>query len=168
MKFQCEHEQDLVDAIAARRWPARADAALREHVAACRFCSDVADVALAFLEDRDHAGAEPAVPHASVIWWKAQIRAREDAARTASRPILLVQTAATICAAAASVALAPAASSWVRELVTALGATRWWALPQDLSFSWILGAAAYTTLPLLAVGIWIVLAPVLVYLALDE
>ena len=38
----------------------------------------------------------------------------------------------------------------------------------DVSFAWILSAAAYTTLPLLAVGIWVVLAPVVVYLALDE
>ena len=36
------------------------------------------------------------------------------------------------------------------------------------SFSWILSAAAYTTLPLLAVGVSVVLAPVVVYLALDE
>jgi hypothetical protein len=168
VKFTCAHEQDLLDAIAARRWPDRAEASLREHVAACSLCTDVADVALAFLDDRDQACADPAVPHASVVWWKAQIRAREEAARLASRPILLVQIAATICAAVVSIALAPAASAWVRESLTALGATGWWSLPQDFSFSWILGAAAYTTLPLLAVGVWIVLAPVVVYLALDE
>jgi hypothetical protein len=168
VKFHCEHEQDLLDSIAARRWPIRADAALVQHVASCRLCADVAEVALAFLDDRDQAGADEAVPHASVVWWKAQIRAREEAARLATRPILLVQIASTICAAVVSLAVAPAATAWVRELLTALGASGWWSLPESLSLSWIVGAAAYTTLPLLAVGVWIVLAPVVVYLALDE
>ena len=168
MKLQCQFEQDLLDAIAARRWPERAEATLREHVNACSVCADVAEIATAFLEDQDSGADEPPVPAASIVWWKAQIRAREEAARVAARPIVLVQGAATICAAAASLAVAPAASAWVRESIAALGATGWWSLPRDVSLSWILGAAAYTTLPLLAVGIWIVLAPVVVYLALDE
>ena len=41
-------------------------------------------------------------------------------------------------------------------------------LPSNVSFSWLLGAAFYTTLPLIAAGVWVVLAPVVVYLALDE
>jgi hypothetical protein len=70
--------------------------------------------------------------------------------------------------AAASVAAAPAASGWLREVVAALGATGWWSIPRDLSLAWIVGAAAYTTIPILAVGVWVVLAPVMVYLALDD
>lgn len=167
MKFQCEHEQDLLDAIAARRWPARADATLRAHVESCRSCLDVAAVAMAFLDDRDQP-ADAAVPHASVVWWKAQIRARDEATRLAARPFLLVQIVATISAAAASLAVAPTATTWIRALLSTLGGSDWWSLPQNLSLSWIVGAAAYTTLPLLAVGVWIVLAPVVVYLALDE
>lgn len=168
MRFECPREQDLLDAIAANRWPDRVDTSLREHVAACAICSDVVEIAVAFLEDRETAHAEAKVPAAAVVWWRAQIRAREEAARIAARPIALVQAVATICVAIVSIAVAPAASSWVRALITSLGATDWWSLPADVSLAWILSAAAYTTLPLLAVGIWVVLAPVLVYLALDE
>jgi hypothetical protein len=168
VKLQCQFEQDLLDAIATNRWPERADAALRAHVGACQICGDVAEIARAFFDDREAAAAEAAVPSASGIWWRAQIRAREESARLAARPIALVQAAATICVAAASIAAAPAASTWVREIITTLGATSWWSVPRDVSLSWILGAAAYTTLPLLAAGVWIVLAPVVVYLALDE
>jgi hypothetical protein len=168
VKLQCQFEQDLLDALATNRWPDRAEAALRAHVAGCQICTDVADIACAFFDDRESAWAEAAVPSASGIWWRAQIRAREESARLAARPIALVQAAATICVAGASVAAAPAASAWVREVITTLGATSWWSVPRDLSLSWILGAAAYTTLPLLAAGVWIVLAPVLVYLALDD
>ena len=168
MRLECAREQDLLDAVAANRWPARSDEALREHVATCGICADVAVMAVAFLEDRESAHTEALVPPAPVVWWKAQIRAREEAERIAARPIALVQMVATICAAVASLVVAPAASAWVRSLVTSLGASDWWSLPSDVSFAWILSAAAYTTLPLLAVGIWIVLAPVVVYLALDE
>lgn len=168
MKLQCHLEQELLDAIVARRWPDRAEPALREHVATCSVCADVAEIAVAFFDDRDTDRSEVAVPAASVIWWKSQIRAREEAARLAARPIVLVQAAATISAAIAAIALAPTASTWVRQLVSALGATGSSALPDDVTLSWILGTAAYITLPLLAVGIWIVLAPVLVFLALDD
>ena len=169
MKLECPREQDLLDAAAANRWPDRVDASLREHVAGCAICADVVEIAVAFLEDREVARAEAQVPPAAVVWWRSQIRAREEAARIASRPIALVQAVATVCVAVASLAVAPAASAWLRALITSLGAADWGSLPgSDISFSWILGAAAYTTLPLLAVGIWIVLAPVVVYLALDE
>ena len=168
MKLQCPHEQDLLDAVAARRWPERADASLRDHVSGCAVCADVAVVAAAFFEDRDCARAEAVLPSASAIWWRSQISAREEAARVAARPLIAVQIVATLVAAAAALAVAPAASTWIREAITALGATDWLVMPRDLSFSWVVGAAAYTTLPLVAVGIWIVLAPVVVFLALDD
>jgi hypothetical protein len=168
VKLQCPFEQDLLDALATNRWPDRAEAGLREHVAACAICSDVAEIASAFFEDRECARGEATIPSASGVWWRSQIRAREESARLAARPIAVVQAVATICVAAASIAAAPAASTWVRQVIAALGATSWWSFPSDVSLSWVLGAAAYTTLPLLAVGVWIVLAPVVVYLALDE
>jgi hypothetical protein len=168
VKLQCPFEQDLLDALATNRWPERAEAGLREHVAGCGVCSDVAEIAEAFFEDRDCARAEAVVPPASAVWWRAQIRAREESARLAARPIAVVQAVATICVAVVSLAAAPTASTWVRQMIAAFGATTWWSMPADVSVSWVLGAAAYTTLPLLAVGMWLVLAPVVVYLALDE
>jgi hypothetical protein len=168
MRLQCDHEQDLLDALASRRWPDRTDLALRQHVSGCAICSDVAEIAAAFLDDREHALAAGTVPSASAVWWRSQIRAREESARLAARPIAVVQAVSTACVAAVSIAAAPAASAWVRELIITFGAAAWWSAPRDLSLSWILGAAAYTTLPLLAVGMWIVIAPVVVYLALDE
>lgn len=168
MKLSCHLETDLLDALAANRWPDRADAALREHVRGCAICSDVAEIAAAFFEDREIARTEAPVPSASAVWWRAQVRAREESARLAARPIALVQAAATVCVAAVSIAAAPTASEWVRGVIFALGATAWWSAPRDVTLSWVLGAAAYTTLPLLAVGVWVVLAPVVVYLALDD
>ena len=168
MKLQCQFEQELLDAIAAQRWPGKAEAALREHVSGCALCSDVAEIAGAFFDDRDCARAEAVVPSASGVWWRAQIRAREEAARTAARPLLVFQAIATIVAAVVAIALAPAASTWVRGSLAAIGAAELGSLTGNINLSWVLSAAIYTTLPLIAVGLWVVLAPVLVYLALDE
>ena len=168
MKLQCQFEQDLLDAVSSRRWPDRADAALRAHVASCSLCSDVAVIAGAFFEDSDCARAEAVVPPASAIWWRAQIRAREEATRVATRPLIAVQIVATLVALVAAIAVAPAASASIRSSIKTLGATDWWVMPTDFSLSWVVSAAAYTTLPLIAVGVWIVLAPVVVFLALDE
>jgi hypothetical protein len=168
VKLQCAFEQELLDAVAARRWPDRADEALGTHVAGCALCTDVARIAAAFFDDRECARAEAVVPPASAVWWRAQIRAREEAARVALRPLLVVQVLATICAAVGAIALAPAASHGIRAALAAISGTEWLTLPADISFSWLLGAAFYATLPLVAAGIWVVLAPVVVYLALDE
>lgn len=164
----CDLEADLLDALSSRRWPHAVEPALREHVHTCGICADVAEVAAAFFDEREIARTEAPVPPASLVWWRCQLRAREESARLAARPIALVQAAATICVAVASLAVAPAASTWLRQLIAMLGATGWSSLPDSFSMAWVLGAAAYTTFPLLAVGIWIVLAPVVVYLALDE
>ena len=168
MKLQCQFEQDLLDAITARRWPDRADTPLRDHVSRCGVCSDIAEVAGAFFEDRDCARLEGALPSSSAIWWRSQIRAREEAARLAVRPMVIFQIGATIAAAVLAVLIAPSASTWVRESFSALGITDWSVIPRDFSLSWILRTTAYTTLPLIAAGVWVVLAPVLVYLALDD
>ncbi len=52
-----------------------------------------------------------------------RIRAREEAARQAVRPIVWVQALATVCVFVASIALAPTASAWMREVIAAFGAT---------------------------------------------
>ena len=168
MKLQCQFEQDLLDAVAARRWPDRAEASLRDHVSTCGICSDVAAIAGAFLDDRECARFEGTVPSSSAIWWRSQIRAREEAAWIAVRPMIVFQIAATASAAVLAILVAPSASAWVRQAIGALGLPDWWLLPRDFSLSWLLQTTAYTTLPLIAACIWVVLAPVLVYLALDD
>jgi hypothetical protein len=168
MKIQCPFEQELLDAVASKRWPGRVEQPLAAHVAQCSICRDTVEIAQAFLDESHDSRAEPPLPSASAIWWRAQVRAREEAARLASRPIALVQAIATVCVAAASLAAAPAASAWVRKMIAAVGTTAWWSGPADGNLSWMLGTALYMTLPLLAVGMWVILAPVVVYLALDE
>lgn len=160
----CEREQDVLDAVGSARWPGRCDEELRDHVNACVVCSDLAEVAAVVVNDRDDAWSQARVPSAGVVWWRAQLRAREEAARAAGRPVAFIQGVA------ASVAL------WVIvSLVRALPAEylaewRTWISSALPSFTFTLAdvARVTATVPLvlfILVAVWLVLAPVAIYFA---
>ncbi len=95
-EMSCSCERDVLDLVAIGQWPSRADETLRAHVAACATCAEVASVAAVVRDwanqtDATDAARPVAVPDASVVWYRAQVRAREDAARRASRPLLVAQ-----------------------------------------------------------------------------
>jgi hypothetical protein len=93
----CEKELLVVEAARSGHW----DDDLRAHVADCDSCADAMLAAeyLFSLREADHAAAP--VPHAGRVWWKAQLRARREAAERAARPISVAQWAAFACAAVA-------------------------------------------------------------------
>jgi len=104
----CAHERDVLDLVAVGQWPQRASSALRAHVASCSSCAEVASIAAA-VREWDDAEAVPHVPEAAVVWRRAQVRAHEAAARTASRPIWATQLAAAAGFVAALVWIGPSA-----------------------------------------------------------
>jgi hypothetical protein len=57
----CGREADVLDAIAAHRWPGRVEPELRAQVAGCESCADVAEVASAIGMDSDAALGETVV-----------------------------------------------------------------------------------------------------------
>lgn len=103
---ECPREQDVLDAIASRRWPDRLPEELASHLRACEACADLAEVAGALRDDYDEAWGRARVPSAGVVWWRAEMRARAEAARVVSRPLLAIQVLAPLCVLAA-------AASWV-------------------------------------------------------
>lgn len=164
MTCDCDREQDVLDALAAGRWPARCDDDLRAHVDACMVCRDLADVASAVAEDRDRAWGDVQVPSSGIMWWRVQLRAREDAARAAGRPVAFIQGVA------ASVAVWLAIALFRAIPAQSLGEWR----------AWLVGGVAITmadvarltaAVPLLVfviVGAWLLLAPIAIYFVADE
>jgi predicted anti-sigma-YlaC factor YlaD len=145
----CGREADVWRAVEARHWPDRCDDELRAHVAACASCADLVEVASALAEERDAAMRAAHVPASGTVWWRAQLRARQDAARIARRAINVVQ-AATVAVAVIGATL----------IFTAGG-----------GFDWLAGVAAsvHWNLPLiLAVATPLSLAPVALYFAVTE
>ena len=88
----CIHEGDVVAAVLGRRWD-RANDDLKQHAAQCETCRDVVAVASVLSADQEHARYEVRVPAAGQVWWRAAVRARMEAARTAARPVAWAQGA---------------------------------------------------------------------------
>lgn len=145
----CEFEAEALAAALQSRWPERVDAALRAHVAGCAICSDVVAVAGAIDAARERMGV--AVPDSGQVWWRAQLRARREAAEAAGRPITAIQAIAFACAVGLLVACFDTASQWFQP---ALG--------------WIASNAAEHAALLLATAAVVLLLPAAVYLAMGR
>ena len=160
---ECPREQDVLDALTSRRWPARCGDELRAHVGACPVCADLVEVAAALLEARDVADERPDVPPASLVWWRAQLRAREDAARLARRPLRLARVAAVACVSLLAIialqAIVPVLWGWIP------GALSWRPTIDPGAATTAIAAALANRGVQLAGVAWLVLGPVAVYLA---
>jgi hypothetical protein len=172
--IECPREQDVLDALASRRWPAGADGELRTHVAACGVCADLVTVAGALLDASDAMQVAQEVPPASLVWWRAQLRAREEAARAALRPIRFAQLAAAVCGAmlvvGAIAALgAPELPVFFRAAPAAVirAAEAIPSLATEAASNFALATLANRGIQL-ALGAWLVLAPVAAYLAFSR
>ena len=169
MQTECTREQDVLDAVAAGRWPDRCDRDLREHIAGCEICRDIATVVAAIADERDAAWDEPGVPASSVVWWRAQIRARDEAARVAARPIVVAQAIAVACLIAATLALMPFALPSVRSAAALVTDFAAWLTPRAAAVSSAVTLVTGTALPILPFAVAsVLLAPILLYYALTE
>jgi hypothetical protein len=163
--IDCAREQDVLDMLAARRWPDRCEPELEAHIRACAVCGDLTNAAAALLDEHESAWAEARIPASGVVWWRAQMRAREEAARAAARPIAFVQGVAASCALWVSVSLLraflPQAGLNWREWTTGLA-------DRVPDFSAV-AASVPGGLPLLIlVGASLAFAPVALFIGLRE
>jgi hypothetical protein len=161
MKYECLREQDVIEAVTARR----VDDELGAHLDRCALCRDTADVARAMFDEQDDTWSEAVVPAADVVWLRAQMRARAEAARVASRPVVVVQALGIACAAGAVAGVIGTIAWWLRSWVSWLSHA---AVVVTTAQSSIDMAALATRGILLALCVWLVLAPVAVYLAATD
>jgi hypothetical protein len=155
--IECPRESDVLDAIDSKRWPHRADQELVEHVASCEICSDVLAVATAIREDHGAILQEGSIPSSGQAWWRAEMRARQEAIREASRPITIAYGVATVAALVLAVAVSWFAWPTVYEFVSSFASAQ------------TTGFTSPLTLPLLvALGALVVVAPVALYLVLSD
>jgi len=118
----------------------------------CPRCGPLAAVAQMIRDDFEQTTRHARVPTPEIVWWRAQMRARQEATRAAARPILFTQ--------------ALAVAALIGLLISIAGRLT---LP---AFSWSGFASIPLHLPLLpiaiAAGCWIVLAPLALYLAFSR
>src|SRR4051794_17757371 len=166
MIVECPRETEIVEAVGFGRWPDHCPE-LVAHAASCEVCRDVVEVARALHEDRDSLCREAQPPAAGMVWWRATIRARAEAARTATQPISVLQGIAGACvtgAAAGLVTLVWQSRPWIDRLGEI--AMR---LESGGSLATASTIAARHGLPILAaVAAGLVLAPLALYLTLAD
>jgi len=142
------------------------DAGLAAHLAECASCAEIASLAALFREERAHAVSSAQVPSAGLVWWRAQRRAKEEAARKAARPITIVHGIALGSGAAAVAAILAVG---VQTAGGALSAP-WHALSR-LDLPALPSASILGTLPLgltISLAALLLLTPVAIYLALSD
>ena len=154
---ECPREADVLDALASARWPNRVDRDLRDHVASCAICADVLTVAAAMQDDHDAAWKEASVPSSGQMWWRAELRARQEAIRDASRPVTIAQGVAVVLALVVAGGAGWFAWPAAREIVSSLPAPNLAALSIALP------------LPLIvALGALLIAAPLALFVVLSD
>jgi hypothetical protein len=166
----CVHEAPIVETIVSGRWPLACDPALVAHAAVCPLCRDLTTTAVALHDDAASARLEARVrvPSAAIVWWRATIRARTEAARVAERPITMVQGAAGACAVGLACGVVGAAwqsLDWFRRLGDVISDVG----PHRLDITAASALILQHALPLvLGLGACLLIAPLALYLVLSE
>ena len=144
----CEFENELLDAMGR----GFVGAELESHLAACVSCSELRLVAGALLDERLQAVMEAPVPSAGTMWWRMQMRHRQEIQATARRSLLFGQFV-TLAFALVLVflLLGGEVALGMREAVVSA------ATSFRLSTPW-----------LLALGSWLLLAPIAGYVAIRQ
>lgn len=88
---ECHRELEVLDALRSGRWSGAWGEEIREHVAHCGVCAEVALVAEALGREALLDHGEVRLPSAGLVWWKAQRAARRAAEERAAQPIALVE-----------------------------------------------------------------------------
>jgi hypothetical protein len=173
---ECAHEREVLDLVLSERWPDRCDPDMVAHAATCDACRDVVAVAVAMREDEARAQAEviaasphhqSVVPDATLVWWRAQLRAHEDAARKAARPIAMVQGIGIGIGLVAAISFGRVSWPWIRAYLVGAssGFTDLMARSAAASGAAIAAAPLWLTISIAAA---LVAAPVAVYAALGR
>ena len=113
---RCHREDELLDALGR----GFIGAELAAHVERCAACGELHTVAGALLDDRHEAVAEASVPSAGTMWWRLQMRHRQEAQAVARRSLLIGQAVTLAIAIALVVSLfGSEVAVSVREVVAA-------------------------------------------------
>ena len=87
----CPHEAELKAILRRGHWPEACDPEFRKHVETCRTCSEQLLVLHAFHTSRARAIETARMDHPSLIWWRAQLRRRNEALERVNKPIATAQ-----------------------------------------------------------------------------
>ena len=157
--IECARESDVLDAVASARWPHRVPRELADHVAACAICTDVVVVAEAMRADHDAVWQQADIPSSGQVWWRAEMRVRQEAIRQASRPITIAQGVAAFLVLTLTGTSGWFAWTWIRQATPAFSLA---------SVSAQALASPFAASLAIALGALLLITPVALYLVLSD
>jgi hypothetical protein len=120
-------------------------------------------VADAIAAEASIARSEAAPPSSAIVWWRAQMRARQEAAAAADRPITIVHGLAIACGAGLALSLigtalagVQGAAGWLNGVYASLASTIVSLASIDLTSRWVM-------LPMTAMLASLVIASIAAY-----
>ncbi len=154
----CPRERDLIDALTTGQWPDRCDDEIRAHVASCAGCADLAAVLAPLAGAWAGTRAEAEVPASGMVWWRAQMRARQEASRAAARPIAVIQGIAGLAGVALALVCLVALSPWLASVLASSKAFLTLDVPdlQTIQGGWLLAGGAATLLLIASLAVYVV------------
>jgi len=149
-RIECVREDEVLMMVSTGRWPDAAPAELRQHADHCQVCRELGLAAAAI--DEEAEVSVPNLPSSGTVWWRAQLRARQEAAKQVVRPITAAQMLAFAAMVGVAGAVFGATTQWFQRGLRTLGRSiadgvssiplPSLSLPQDLSTvpmsSWII------------------------------
>jgi hypothetical protein len=167
-KADCPREDDLLEALQTSRWPDACDPSLREHVGGCGSCADLLAVVAPLLQEQTMLAREAVVPSSAIVWWRAQMRSRREAAEKAAQPISFVQGIVLACAAGLlATALGMFVPTFRRSFDWLVGtADTWPGLAVPLSAEMLASPVALAAFA--ALGLCAIVAPIALYFTFHE
>jgi len=134
---ECPREAEVLEALQGPAWPAAADPELLAHVDGCPACGELVGIVLPLLADQRTAAAAAPVPSSAIMWWRLQMRARQEAERRAMRPIAAFQGLALACGTGLLLGAVSMASPVARQF-----------------FGWLAGLCSAVVRPALTASAW--------------
>ncbi|HWW98925.1 MAG TPA: hypothetical protein VNY74_14565 [Edaphobacter sp.] len=174
----CPRQAELQSIVRRGHWPEACDPELRRHVETCRTCAEQLLVQHTFHAARAQAmhaarGHYPHLLHPNLLWWRAQLRRRNNALERVSRPITTAQVFA-FC-----ISILAAAALLRSQIGKAFNWSSWFpqsSFPQSSTTTHFDALSFFTSittdwgllLPLIGLGTVLLLSAVVVYLASDR
>jgi len=119
--YSCAQHESVSTALQAGHWPEACDPALRAHVEGCASCSDLLLVTQTLQRARTEATQAARLPSPGILWWRAQLRRRNAAIESVTRPIAVAEKIAVLIMLIVVVALAV----WQHDQIAAWLAAIW-------------------------------------------
>jgi len=114
------------------------------------------------------ARSEAAPPSSAIVWWRAQMRARQEAVLAADRPITIVHALAIACGAGLALGLIGTAATWVRGSGGWLPSVYGSLAGADAPFAAIDLTSRWVVVPMMAMLVSVLVASVAAYFILAD